>query len=153
MYKSIKKIRPRRVFKKGKRYYVLINKRKVYISTKKHKFNKKEHCDHQIVRVVVNNLMAERKTRRRRAKKKQVVALEQATAMQPANGKSNSSDKPVEAPTMDLTTGAISGSSKQAPLDDALYTARNQAPQQLQLQDQPPQLMLQDRQDRRATTI
>ena len=76
---------------------------------------KKEHCDHQIVRVVVNNLMAERKTRRRRAKKKQVVALEQATAMQPANGKSNSSDKPVEAPTMDLTTGAIRGSSKQAP--------------------------------------
>ncbi len=58
MTKSIK-IRPYRVFKKDGRHYVKINNKKVYIVANKRRSNKIVG-DKQIVRVVVNNLMAQK---------------------------------------------------------------------------------------------
>ena len=73
MTKSIK-IRPYRVFKKDGRHYVKINNKKVYIATKKRRGHKLVG-DKQIVRVVVNNLMAQRRSYRRRTKKDLIPAL------------------------------------------------------------------------------
>ena len=54
MVKSITKIRPYRVFKKNALYYVKINK----------------NGDKQIVKVIINNLLAQRKSRARKKKDK-----------------------------------------------------------------------------------
>ena len=73
MVKHITKIRPYRVFKKDGLHYVKINKKKVYIRHgTKHKLR---NCDKQIVTVVVNNLLAQRKSRQRKRKNKPVLAI------------------------------------------------------------------------------
>ena len=84
MVKHMTKIRPYRVFKKDGLHFVKINKKKVYIrqATK----NKLRNGDKQIVSVVVNNLLAQRKSRQRKRKTKPILALGSASAEQPANG-------------------------------------------------------------------
>ena len=75
------KIRPYRVFKKDGRHFVKINNKKVFILSKASK-GKKMMGDKQIVHVVVNNLLAERKTKMRRKKKKQILAIHICPASQ-----------------------------------------------------------------------
>ena len=73
MVKHITKIRPYRVFKKDGLHYVKINNKKVYIRHgTKHKLR---NCDKQIVKVVVNNLLAQRRSRQRKRKTKPVLAI------------------------------------------------------------------------------
>ena len=67
MVKSITKIRPYRVFKQNGLYYVKINKKKIFINHHK-KINK--NGDKQIVKVIINNLLAQRKSRARKRKTK-----------------------------------------------------------------------------------
>ena len=83
MTKHIIKIRPYRVFKKDGLHYVKINNKKVYIRHgKKPKISR--HGDKQIVRVVVNNLLAQRRSRRRTVKPKPVLGITSTT--KPATG-------------------------------------------------------------------
>ena len=93
MVKHITKIRPYRVFKKDGLHFVKINKKKIYIrhATK----NKLRNGDKQIVSVVVNNLLAQRKSRQRKIKNKSVLAIEStpATAEQLASGQSNGKNR------------------------------------------------------------
>ena len=84
MVKHITKIRPYRVFKKDGLHFVKINNKKVYIRHgTKHKLR---NGDKQIVNVVVNNLLAQRKSRQRKRKNKPVLAIESTSkpAEQPA---------------------------------------------------------------------
>ena len=88
MVKHITKIRPYRVFKKDGLHFVKINKKKVYI---RHATKKKRNGDKQIVHLVINNLLAQRKSRQRKRKTKPVFAFGSASipAEQPASGQSN----------------------------------------------------------------
>ena len=83
MTKHIIKIRPYRVFKKDGLHYVKINNKKVYI---RHGNKSKilKHGDKQIVKVVVNNLLAQRRSRRRTVKPKPVLGITSTT--KPATG-------------------------------------------------------------------
>ena len=72
---TLDKIRPYRVFKQNGRYFVRINNKRVFIAHKHAKKGKKQIGDKQIVSVVVNNLMAQRKASRRRKRKDVVPAL------------------------------------------------------------------------------
>ncbi len=66
MVKHITKIRPYRVFKKDGLHYVKINNKNVSIRHgTKHKLRK---VDKQIVKIVVNNLLAHIKSRQREQK-------------------------------------------------------------------------------------
>ena len=84
MTKHIIKIRPYRVFKKDGLHYVKINNKKVYI---RHgdKAKISRHGDKQIVKVVVNNLLAQRRSRRRTVKPKPVIGIS-STSTNPATG-------------------------------------------------------------------
>ena len=121
MTKSIK-IRPYRVFKKDGRHYVKINNKKVYITTHKRRSNKLVG-DKQIVRVVVNNLMVQRRSYRRRTKKDLIPALigkKGAPALQPTNGKSTPGKvDPTDTPPSDPPPPT-----EQAPTTDPLYAER-----------------------------
>ncbi len=64
-----------------------INHKKVFIVSTRSTNGKKNVGDKQIVRVVVNNLLAERKTRLGRKRKPQLLAIQSAPSVQPANGK------------------------------------------------------------------
>ena len=128
MTKHIIKIRPYRVFKKDGLHYVKINNKKVYIRHgKKSKISR--HGDKQIVKVVVNNLLAQRKSRRRNVKAKPVIGVE-------------STAKPVAGTTAPSgTSGASSGSSTKIDItkitsakdtNDPIYANANKAPGQLE---------------------
>ena len=123
MTKSIK-IRPYRVFKKDGRHYVKINNKKVYIATKKRRGNKSVGAK-QIVRVVVNNVMAQRKAYRRRTTKDVIPALlgkKGTTALQPAKGKSTLGKvDPTEVPPSDPPPEPPK---EQAPTTDPLYVQK-----------------------------
>ena len=123
MVKSITKIRPYRVFKKDGLHFVKINKKKVYIrhGTK----NKLRNGDKQIVNVVVNNLLAQRKSRQRKRKNKPVLAIESASAEQPASGQSNGK--------VDITKIPDSAG-PQAPSTDPLYANANKRTQPQQIE-------------------
>ena len=121
MVKHITKIRPYRVFKKDGLHFVKINKKKVYIRhATKHKLR---NGDKQIVSVVVNNLLAQRKSRQRKRKNKPVLAIESTskTAGQPASGQSNGKIDPTKIPDSAGT---------QAPTTDPLY--KRSQPQQIE---------------------
>ena len=128
MTKHIIKIRPYRVFKKDGLHYVKINNKKVYIRHgKKSKISR--HGDKQIVKVVVNNLLAQRKSRRRNVKAKPVIGVE--STAKPAAGTSG-------------TSGASSSSSNKIDItklttakdtNDPIYANANKAPGQIA--DQP----------------
>ena len=120
MTKSIK-IRPYRVFKKDGRHYVKINNKKVYIATHKRTRSNKSHGDKQIVRVVVNNLMAQRKAYRRRTKKDLIPALiKGAPSAQPANGKAT----PGKVDLIDVPPSDPPQKTEQAPTTDPLYVQK-----------------------------
>ena len=90
MTKHIIKIRPYRVFKKDGLHYVKINKKKVYIRhANKSKISR--HGDKQIVKVVVNNLLAQRRSRRRTVKAKPVIGIESTATKPTTSGASSSS--------------------------------------------------------------
>jgi hypothetical protein len=126
MVKHITKIRPYRVFKKDGLHFVKINKKKVYIrhGTK----NKLRNGDKQIVNVVVNNLLAQRKSRQRKRKNKPVLAIESASAEQPASGQSNGK--------VDITKIPDSAG-PQAPSTDPLYANANKRTQPQQIEGKP----------------
>ncbi len=110
MVKHITKIRPYRVFKKDGLHFVKINKKKVYIRHgTKHKLR---NGDKQIVKVVVNNLLAQRKSRARKRNPKDVIGIAPA-ALQPANGKVN------------VSSIGDSKAAEQAPNVDPLYANAN----------------------------
>ena len=109
MVKSITKIRPYRVFKQSGLYYVKINKKKIFIKHHK-KINK--NGDKQIVKVIINNLLAQRKSRARKRKTKDVIGIA-AAALQPANGKVN------------VSRIGDSKAAEQAPTVDPLYANAN----------------------------
>ena len=127
MTKHIIKIRPYRVFKKDGLHYVKINNKKVYIRhANKSKIS--SHGDKQIVKVVVNNLLAQRRSRRRTAKAKPVIGVE-------------STAKPAAGTIATGTSGASSGSSNRIDItkitsakdtNDPLYAHANKAPGQLE---------------------
>ena len=71
--------------------------------------------DKQIVSVVVNNLLAQRKSRQRKRKTKPILAIGSASAEQPANGQSNGKIDPTNIPD----TAGI-----KAPTVDPLYANR-----------------------------
>ena len=77
---------------------------------------KKRNGDKQIVSVVVNNLLAQRKSRQRKRKNKPVVAIgstsKPATAEQPASGQSSGKVDPTKIPD---------SAGPQAPTTDPLY--------------------------------
>ena len=119
MVKHITKIRPYRVFKKDGLYFVKINKKKVFIRhATKHKLR---NGDKQIVSVVVNNLLAQRKSRQRKRKNKPVLAIGSASAEQPANGQTNGKIDPTKIPD---------SAGPQAPTTDPLY--KRTQPQQIE---------------------
>ena len=128
MTKHIIKIRPYRVFKKYGLHYVKIKKKKVYIRhANKAKISR--HGDKKIVRVVVNNLLAQRRSRRSTVKPKPVLGIE-ATA-KPVAGTTAPSGKP----------GASSGPSTKVDItkitsakdtNDSLYAYANKAPGQVE---------------------
>ena len=121
MVKHITKIRPYRVFKKDGLHFVKINKKKVYIRhATKHKLR---NGDKQIVSVVVNNLLAQRKSRQRKRKTKPILAIGSASipAEQPANGQSNGK--------VDITK-IPNSAGPQAPTTDPLY--KRTQPQQIE---------------------
>ena len=132
MVKHITKIRPYRVFKKDGLHFVKINNKKVYIrhATK----NKLRNGDKQIVSVVVNNLLAQRKSRQRKRKNKPVLAIgstsKQAAqpAEQPASGQSNGKIDPTKIPN---------SAGQQAPTTDPLYANANKRTQPQQIEGQP----------------
>jgi len=128
MVKHITKIRPYRVFKKDGLHFVKINKKKVYIrhGTK----NKLRNGDKQIVNVVVNNLLAQRKSRQRKRKNKPVLAIESASipAEQPASGQSNGK--------VDITK-IPNSAGPQAPSTDPLYANANKRTQPQQIEGRP----------------
>ena len=107
MKKHITKIRPYRVFKKDGRHYVKINNKKVYIRHAA-KSNNIRNGDKQIVSVVVNNLLAQRRSRQRKAKTKPVLGIgstsKPATAMQPASGQSSGIVDPTKIHYMQMQT-------------------------------------------------
>ena len=92
MVKHITKIRPYRVFKKDGLHFVKINKKKVYI--RHATTNKIRNGDKQIVKVVVNNLLAQRRSRQRKRESLPVLAIgstsKPATAEPQASGQSSS---------------------------------------------------------------
>ena len=122
------KIWPYRVYKENGRYIVRINNKRVYIA---HKYRKgKENTgERQIIRVVVNNLLAQRSTRRKKRTKKPVLAITSPGSEQPANGKSIPNGK------LDLTKIPNSKTAEQAPTVDPLYANAGNKPSQLVLQD------------------
>ena len=128
MVKHITKIRPYRVFKKDGLHFVKINKKKVYIrhATK----NKLRNGDKQIVSVVVNNLLAQRKSRQRKRKNKSVLAIESTskTANQLPGGQINGRIDPTKIPD----TAGI-----QAPTVDPIYANANKRTQPQQIEGQP----------------
>ena len=100
MLKHITKIRPYRVFKQNGLYFVKINNKKLYINHHHKKINKQgdkhinkqgdKHINKQIVKVVVNNLTAQRKSRRKKRKAKDVIGIQKGPpALQLPNGKVN----------------------------------------------------------------
>ena len=92
MLKHITKIRPYRVFKQNGLYFVKINNKKLYINHHHKKINKQgdKHINKQIVKVVVNNLTAQRKSRRKKIKAKDVIGIQKGPpAEQLPNGKVN----------------------------------------------------------------
>ena len=125
MTKHIIKIRPYRVFKKDGFYYIKINNKKVYIRHgDKSKISR--YADKQIIRVVVNNLQAQRRSRRRTVKPKPVLGI-------------TSTAKPVAGTT--APSGASSGSSTKIDItkitsakdtNDPLYANANKAPGQVE---------------------
>ena len=123
MVKHITKIRPYRVFKKDGRHFVKINNKKVFILSRSTK-GKKMMGDKQIVHVVVNNLLAERKTKIRRKKKKQLLALQSAPSVQPANGKSMPNGK---VDIVNVGPSEPPPPKEQAPTTDPLYARKQQA--------------------------
>ena len=129
MVKHITKIRPYRVFKKDGLHFVKINKKKVYIrhATK----NKLRNGDKQIVSVVVNNLLAQRKSRQRKRKNKSVLAIESTskTANQLPGGQINGRIDPTKIPD----TAGI-----QAPTVDPIYANANRRSQPPQIEGAPP---------------
>ena len=132
MKKHITKIRPYRVFKKDGRHYVKINNKKVYIRHAA-KSNNIRNGDKQIVRVVVNNLLAQRRSRQRKAKNKPVLGIgstsKPATAMQPASGQSSGIIDPTK-----ITDSA----GLQAPSVDPLYANANRRAQIAGAPPEPP---------------
>ena len=104
-----------------------INIKKVCIRHgKKSKISR--HGDKQIVKVVVNNLLAQRRSRRRNLKAKPVIGIE-------------STAKPVAGTTESGTSGASSGSSSKIDktkittakdTNDLLYANANKAPGQVE---------------------
>ena len=131
MVKHITKIRPYRVFKKDGLHYVKINNKKVYIRHgTKHKLR---NGDKQIVKVVVNNLLAQRRSRQRKRKNKPVLAIgstsKPATAEQPISGQSNGKLDPTKIPD---------SARHQAPTTDPLYENANRRTQQPQIEGAPP---------------
>ena len=117
MVKSITKIRPYRVFKQSGLYYVKINKKKIFIKHHK-KINK--NGDKQIVKVIINNWLAQRKSRARKRKQKDVIGIAPA-ALQPANGKVN------------VSRIGDSKAAEQAPTVDPLYaTKKASQPEQIE---------------------
>ena len=121
---TLDKIRPYRVFKQNGRYFVRINNKRVFIAHKHAKKGKKQIGDKQIVSVVVNNLMAQRKATRRRKRKDVVPALlKPPSSDQPANGKSV-----IPNGKIDLSNVGPSDPppKEQAPTTDPLYVSRKQ---------------------------
>ena len=121
---TLDKIRPYRVFKQNGRYFVRINNKRVFIVHKHAKKGKKQIGDKQIVSVVVNNLMAQRKATRRRKRKDVVPALlKPPSSDQPANGKSV-----IPNGKIDLSNVGPSDPppKEQAPTTDPLYVSRKQ---------------------------
>ena len=128
MTKHIIKVRPYRVFKKDGLHYVKIKNKKVYIRhANKSKISR--NGDKQIVKVVVNNLLAQRRSRRRNVKPKPVIGIE-------------STAKPVAGTTAPSgTSGASSGPSTKMDItkitsakdtNDPLYAHTNKAPGQVE---------------------
>ena len=131
MVKHITKKRPYRVFKKDGLHFVKIHNKKVYIRHgTKHKLR---NGDKQIVKVVVNNLLAQRKSRQRKRKNKPVLAIgstsKPASAEQQASGQSSGK--------VDLTKIPDSAG-PQAPTTDPLYANANKRTQPPQIEGAPP---------------
>ncbi len=116
------RIRPYRVLKTDGRHYVKINNKKMYIAS--HKITgSKVVGEKNVFRVVVNNLMAQRKAYRRRTKKDRIQALvgkKGAPALQPAKGKATPGKvNPTAVPPSKPPA-------EQAPTSDILYVQRKQ---------------------------
>ncbi len=130
MVKHITKIRPYRVFQKDGLHFVNINYKRVCI---RHGTKTKLRNGHkQIVKLVVNNLFAQRSSRKRKRKKKPVLAIRStskpATAEQPASGQSSTGQ-------VDITKRSPSAG-PQAPTTDPLYANKRSQPPQIE--GQPP---------------
>ena len=125
MTKHIIKIRPYRVFKKDGLHYVKINNKRVYIRHgNKSKISK--HGDKQIVKVVVNNLLAQRKSKRRNVKPKPVIGIT-STTTKPTTTTGTSGASSISSNKIDITKIT---SAKDA--NDPLYANANKAPGQIE---------------------
>ena len=124
MTKHIIKIRPYRVFKKDGFYYIKINNKKVYIRHgKKSKISR--HEDKQIVKVVVNNLLAQRRSRRRTVKPKPVLGITATT--KPATGAATGSTASIAGAPNQIDPTKITASKD---TNDPIYAHANKAPGQ-----------------------
>ena len=133
MTKHIIKIRPYRVFKKDGLHYVKINNKKVYIRHG-NKSKMSRHGDKQIVRVVVNNLLAQRRSRRRTVKHKPVLGITSTT--KPATGAAKGSTAsiagapnqldPTRITASKATTDPIYAHASRPQITDARQNQKNQ---------------------------
>jgi hypothetical protein len=115
------KKRPYRVFKETGKYFVKINDKRVYI-VHKHRKGKEKTGERQIVRGVVNNLLAQQRTRRKRKTKKPALVIKAPSSDQPANGKSVSNGQ------VDVTNIPDSKTAEQTPTVDSLYANAGKKP-------------------------